>query len=192
MRIMRIEAIYPKPKTTLRNKEHKIYPYLLRDLDILRPNQVWSSDITYIPLDKGFMYLVAVIDWFSRYLLSWEISNTLDTDFCIVALNNALKKGTPEIFNTDQGCQFTSSSHIEILDKNGIQISMDGKGRALDNIFVERLWRSVKYEDIYIKNYEDGLELKQGMSKYFNFYNKKRPHQSLEYRFPYEVHYASN
>jgi putative transposase len=184
MRIMGIEAIYPKPSTSLRNSEHKIYPYLLRDLDIVRANQVWSTDITYIPMEKGFMYLVAVIDWYSRYVLSWEISNTMDVDFCISALKRALKMGTPEIFNTDQGSQFTSLSYTKILLETGIKISMDGRGRALDNIFIERLWRSLKYEDIYLRNYLNGFELQKGVAKYFRFFNNKRPHQSLGYKVP--------
>ena len=189
MRIMGIEAIYPKPNTSLRNLEHKIYPYLLRDLDIVRPNQVWSTDITYIPMEKGFMYLVAVIDWYSRYVLSWEISNTMDVDFCISALKKALKKGTPEIFNTDQGSQFTSLVYTKILLERSIKISMDGRGRALDNIFIERLWRSLKYEDIYLKNYLNGFELQRGMEKYFRFFNNKRPHQSLGYKVPTAFYY---
>jgi putative transposase len=189
MRIMGLEAIYPKRKTSLPNKEHKIYPYLLEGLNIVRPNQVWSTDITYIPMKKGFMYLVAVMDWFSRYVVSWEISNTMDVDFCISALRKALKKGTPEIFNTDQGSQFTSSSFTNILLNLGINISMDGRGRVFDNIFIERLWRSLKYEDIYLKNYENGNELIEGVGKYFNFFNNKRPHQSLEYKVPKEFFY---
>lgn len=188
MRIMGLEAIYPKPKTSQRNKEHKIYPYLLRGLLIDRPNQVWSTDITYIPLQGGFMYLTAVIDWYSRYVISWRLSNTMDCDFCVETLEDALKTGTPDIFNTDQGAQFTSKDFTGCLDKGEVQISMDGKGRALDNIFVERLWRSVKYEDIYPKDYRTGAELYYGMEKYFSFYNEERPHQSLAYKVPAEIH----
>jgi putative transposase len=189
MRIMGLEAIYPKPKTSIKNKEHKIYPYLLEGLEIVRPNQVWSTDITYIPMDKGFMYLVAVMDWYSRYVLSWEISNTMDVDFCISALKKALKKGTPEIFNSDQGSQFTSTSFTGILSKFDIQISMDGRGRVFDNIFIERLWRSLKYEDIYLKNYGNGTDLNNGVNKYFKFFNYQRPHQSLGYKVPKEFFY---
>lgn len=190
MKLMRLEAIYPRQNTSKRNLEHKIYPYLLSGLDIVRPNQVWSTDITYVPMKNGFMYLVAVMDWFSRYVLSWEISNSLDTDFCIKALNSALKKGKPEIFNTDQGCQFTSNAFTLVLLDNEIKISMDGKGRAFDNIFIERLWRSFKYEDLYLKDYATGGDLVKGTNLYFNFFNKERPHQSLGYKFPAQVHYA--
>jgi putative transposase len=190
MKVMRLEAIYPRQNTSKRNAEHKIYPYLLRGIEILRPNQVWSTDITYIPMKCGFMYLVAVMDWFSRYVLSWEISNSLDTNFCIRALNAALKIGTPEIFNTDQGCQFTSNSFTNVLLNKDIKISMDGKGRAFDNIFIERLWRSFKYEDLYLNDYDTGSELIKGCNLYFNFFNNERPHQSLGYQFPKQVHYA--
>ncbi len=188
MRVMGLEAIYPKPKTTYRNKKHKVYPYLLRGILIDRPNQVWSTDITYIPLQEGFMYLTAVIDWFSRYVISWRLSNTLDSDFCVEALQDALNTGTPDIFNTDQGVQFTSYDFTNCLKSAGIKISMDGKGRALDNIFVERLWRSVKYENVYLKDYRNGADLHYGMEDYFSFYNMKRPHQSLEYKVPAEIH----
>ena len=190
MQLMGLETIYAKPKTSMGNKEHKIYPYLLGNLEVNRPNQVWSTDITYIPMANGFMYLVAIIDWFSRYVLSWEISNTMDTDFCITALKNALKKGTPEIFNSDQGSQFTSQAHTSVLLDFGIKISMDGKGRMFDNIFIERLWRSLKYEDIYLNNYCNGSELIKGVGKYFNFFNNQRFHQSLDYKFPAQVYYA--
>jgi putative transposase len=161
-------------------------------VDIKTPNFVWSTDITYIRLKTGFMYLVAVIDWYSRYVLSWELSNTLDANFCVDALKMSLSQGQPTIFNTDQGSQFTSYSFTDVLAKNGIQISMDGKGRALDNVFVERLWRSVKYEDIYIKQYETGDHLYSGLSTYFNFYNRERPHQSLGYKTPFEIHSSQN
>ncbi len=188
MRLMGIEAIYPKPKLSQRNKQHKIFPYLLRDVLIDRPNQVWSTDITYVPLQDGFMYLTAVIDWYSRYVISWRLSNTLDNDFCIEALEEALNTAVPDIFNTDQGVQYTSHDFIKCLTEAEVKISMDGKGRALDNIFVERLWRSVKYENIYIKDYRDGSDLHCGMEDYFSFYNTIRPHQSLGYKVPKEVH----
>lgn len=189
MRLMGIEAIYPKPKLSQRNKQNKIYPYLLRDVLIDRPNQVWSTDITYIPLEGGFMYLTAVIDWFSRYVISWRLSNTLDNDFCIEALREALITGLPEIFNTDQGVQYTSYEFTKCLTEAKVKISMDGKGRAFDNIFVERLWRSLKYEDIYIKDYDNGSDLYSGLKDYFSFYNSLRPHQSLGNKTPVEVHY---
>ena len=190
MRKMGIEAIYPKARTTIADKEHKIYPYLLRGLEIIRPNQVWSTDITYIPMVRGFMYLVAVIDWFSRYVLSWRLSNTLDTSFCLEALEEALGKGHPEIFNTDQGVQFTSLLFTQRLRKAGISISMDGRGRALDNVFIERLWRTVKYEDVYLKCYETVPELDAGLNRYFAFYNEERLHQSLLYKSPAQIHYG--
>lgn len=179
MQLMGLEAIYPKPKTSVAAKEHRKYPYLLRGVEIVRPNQVWSTDITYLPLPKGFMYLVAVMDWYSRYVLSWKLSNTLDSTFCIEALEAALKIAQPEIFNSDQGTQFTCRDFTGRLEKAGIQISMDGCGRAFDNIFVERLWRSLKYEEIYIWNHETVPALATGVGKYFRFYNTERPHQSL-------------
>lgn len=188
MRIMGLEAIYPRPNTSVAAKAHKIYPYLLRGVEIVRPNQVWSTDITYVPMDSGFMFLVAVIDWYSRYVLSWRISNTLDADFCIDALEAALRRGKPEVFNTDQGAQFTCLGFTGRLEGEGIKISMDGKGRALDNIFVERLWRTVKYEDIYLKNYRTGGDLHSGMDHYFRFYNGERPHQALNYQTPVSVY----
>ncbi len=190
MRLMGIEGVAPKPGSSLRNKEHKVYPYLLRGLDIVRPNQVWSTDITYCPMPKGFMYLVAIIDWYSRYVLSWRLSNTLDADFCIDALNGALERGKPEIFNTDQGCQFTSKAFLAPLQTHEIQISMDGKGRALDNIFVERLWRSVKYEWLYMHEFQTVPELHSGLDEYFEFYNTERLHQSLNYKTPRAIHLA--
>ncbi len=190
MRKMGIETIYPKPNLSRRRLDHAVYPYLLKGIMINRPNYVWSSDITYIRLNHGFLYLVAVIDWYSRYVLSWRLSNSLDNDFCIEALEDALQQGCPTIFNTDQGTQFTSKNHIDILKSKGIKISMDGKGRAFDNIFVERLWRTVKYEEVFIKGYETGLDAKRGLSTYFPFYNTKRFHQSLDYNTPHEVHYA--
>jgi putative transposase len=192
MRLMGLEAIYPKPNLSKSHPSHHKYPYLLRGLLIERPNQVWSTDITYVRLQGGFAYLVAVIDWYSRYVLSWELSNSLDTNFCLIALEKALSQQTPEIFNTDQGVQFTSNDFISILKSHLIAISMDGRGRALDNIFVERLWRSVKYEDIYIKGYETMSEAYQGLSAYFDFYNNTRPHQSLDYRTPSKVYYETN
>jgi putative transposase len=191
MGLMGLQAIYPKPRTSIPASDHKVYPYLLRGLVITRPDQVWSSDITYIPLPGGFMYLVAIMDWYSRYVLAWRLSNTLDSLFCIQALQEALQDRQPEIFNTDQGCQFTAVAFTGILEAAGIRISMDGRGRALDNIFVERLWRSVKYEDIYLKNYATVLALIDGLTHYFAFYNQERLHQSLDYRTPTEVYFCS-
>ncbi len=190
MREMGIEAIYPHKNTSKPDKEHTIYPYLLRNVAITRPNQVWGADITYIRLQRGFMYLIAIMDLFSRYVLSWKISNTLDAVFCIEALKDALRIGNPDISNTDQGAQFTSNAYTEILKTNSIQISMDSRGRAMDNIFVERLWRSLKYEDIYINNYETPLELKNGLTRYFDLYNNERLHESLDYKTPWEVHFG--
>lgn len=187
MRLMGLEAIYPKPNLSKADAEHKKYPYLLRDVKINFPGHVWSTDITYIRLDGGFAYCTAVIDWYSRYVISWRVSNTLDTGFCLEALEEALETGKPEIFNTDQGVQYTSIAFTSMLEKEGIKISMDGKGRALDNIFVERLWRSLKYEDIYLKDYCSVKEARQGIEKYFYFYNNVRPHQSLNYRCPVDV-----
>jgi len=187
LRLMGLNAIYPKPKTSIASQEHKIYSYLLRGVSIDRHNQVLYNDITYIPMEKGFLYLVAIMDWYSRYVLSWQLSNTIDTTFCIQALQEALNKGYPEIFNTDQGSQFTSHEFVNCLLKNKIQISMDGKGRCLDNVFVERLWRSVKYEYVYLHSFKDGKELWHGLNAYFHFYNEKRPHQSLDYKTPIAV-----
>jgi putative transposase len=192
MQKMGLEVIYPKPSTTQVNRAHRIYPYLLRGVKITRLNQVWSTDITYVPMANGFMYLTAVIDWYSRYVLAWRLSNTLDTLFCIEALQEALLLGRPEIFNTDQGVQFTSEAFTSILKAAEIQISMDGKGRALDNIFVERLWRTVKYEDIYLKRYDTVPALDLGMHKYFGFYNYERPHSSLDYQTPAAVYLATS
>jgi len=191
MREMGIEAIYPKPKTTVVAPENKVYPYLLRGLKIDRPNQVWSTDITYIPMRKGFLYLVAVLDWYSRYVLSWGLSNSLEKSFCVEALEKALMKGCPEIFNTDQGCQFTSPEFTKRVEEAGARMSMDGRGRALDNIFVERLWRSVKYEEVYPKDYQSGVEAHLGLGQYLDFYNTERPHQALSYRTPVAVHYGA-
>lgn len=188
MRTMGIEAIYARPRTTRRCSAHRIYPYLLRNLVIDRPNQVWASDITYVPLGYGFMYLVAVMDWYSRYVVSWRLSNTLDSGFCQEALDEALEQERPEIFNSDQGVQYTSESFTSRLEEFGIAISMDGKGRVTDNIFVERLWRTVKYEDIYLKGYETVAELYAGLESYFDFYHQERFHQALGYRTPGEVY----
>jgi len=180
-----LEAIYPGPNLSKARHEHKKYPYLLRGLSIVRPNQVWSADVTYIRMRKGFLYLVAVIDWFSRYVLSWDLSNSLDAEFCVNALREALARhGNPEIFNSDQGVQFTSEAHTGVLLREGIAISMDGRGRALDNVFIERLWRSVKYEEVYLKDYADGREARLGLENYFGFYNTERPHQGLNYVTP--------
>ena len=184
LRLMGLEAIYPKPRLSLAAAGHRVYPYLLRNVKITRVNQVWSTDITYVRLSGGFVYLVAVIDWFSRYVLSWEISTTLETDFCVNALERALHGAQPEIFNTDQGSQFTSEVFTGKLKERNIAISMDGRGRALDNIFVERLWRSVKYEDIYLHEYEDVPQVVTGLGRYFKFYNHARLHQSLDYKTP--------
>jgi putative transposase len=190
MQLMGLQAIYPKPKTTQAAREHKVYPYLLRSVELVRPNQVWSADITFVPMRHGFMYLVAVIDWYSRYVLAWQLSNTLDGHFCLEVLHQALDQGQPAIFNTDQGVQFTTQAFTSCLEAAGIRISMDGRGRALDNIFIERLWRSVKYEDIYLKDYATVSELEAGLAGYFRFYNHDRLHQSLAYRTPAEVHFA--
>ena len=187
---MGLEAIYAKPRLSQPAEGQTIYPYLLRGVKVDRINQVWSADITYIPMVHGFMYLVAILDWFSRYVLSWQLSNTLDSVFCVEALKTALTIATPEIFNTDQGVQFTARGFTTTLEAVGSTISMDGRGRAFDNIFIERLWRSVKYEDIYINDYATVLALDQGLQRYFSFYNHDRPHQSLEYRVPAEVHFA--
>jgi putative transposase len=188
MQEMGLEVIYPRPNLSAMNKEHKKYPYLMRDIQIDHPDQAWAADITYIPVSIGFGYLFAIIDWFSRYVIDWELSNLLDADFCVESLERSLHAKKPEIFNTDQGVQFTSSQFTTRLEKDGIKISMDGKGRALDNVFVERLWRSLKYEEIYPKGYENLKEVRQGLVRYFDFYNKKRPHQSLGYRTPAEVY----
>ena len=188
MRVMGLEAIYPKQRTTRPAKGHKIYPYLLRNLAVTRPNQVWASDITYVPLRHGFLYLVAVMDWYSRYVLSWRLSNTLEGTFCLEALEEALGRARPEIFNTDQGAQFTASSFTGRLEAAGVAISMDGRGRALDNVFVERLWRSVKYEEVYLKDYADGWQAEDSLRSYFRFYCDERLHQSLGYRTPAAAH----
>jgi putative transposase len=190
MRIMGLRGIAPGPDTSKPCPENKIYPYLLRGVKIDQVNQVWRTDITYIPMVRGFMYLVAVIDWHSRYILSWIISNTMDMTFCIDALEMALNVDTPMIFNTDQGSQFTSRAFTKVLLDKDIKISMDGRGRALDNIFVERLWRTVKYENIYMNDYQTVTELSNGLKQYFQFYNQERLHQSLDYRTPEEVYFS--
>jgi len=192
MRLMGLQAIYPKPKTSIPGKDHRIYPYLLRNLEIVHPNQVWCSDITYVPMARGFMYLVAVMDWYSRFVLSWQLSNTMDTHFCLEALNAALYDRKPSVFNTDQGAQFTSLDFTSRLSQADIRISMDGRGRAIDNIFIERLWRSVKYEEIYLKDYDTVMDLDLSLLAYFRFYNYERPHQSLGYKTPAEVHFAED
>lgn len=191
MRLMRIEAIYQTPDTSRRHPQHIVYPYLLRGLAIERPNQVWCADITYIPMAKGFVYLVAVMDWFSRRVLAWRLSTGMETAFCVEALQQALAEyGPPEVFNTDQGAQFTSADFTGVLTASGIRISMDGKGRYLDNIFIERLWRSLKYEEIYIKAYASVPEARRGIGDWLTFYNDRRLHQALEYRTPLEVFQA--
>jgi len=190
MHKMGIMAIYPKPRTSIPNYEHKIYPYLLRRLDINKPNQVWCADITYVRMNHGFLYLFAILDWYSRYVITWELSNTLDSQFCVDGLKRALKTAQPEIFNTDQGSQFTSKEFTGILDSQNIQISMDGRGRMYDNIFIERLWRSVKQEEIYLHDYQDGIESFLSLVKYFQFYNEERPHSSLGYNTPSEIYHG--
>ena len=188
MQLMGLQAVYPKRKTSIPSKEHKIYPYLLRDMDIERPDQVWCTDITYIRMYRGFIYLIAIMDWFSRFILAWEVSITMDVDFCLRALDQALEKSRPEIFNTDQGSQFTCADFTGRLEDSGIAISMDGRGRVFDNIFIERLWRTVKYEEIYLHDYQNVREAKAGLSRYFCFYNTERFHSSLENRTPEEVY----
>jgi putative transposase len=188
MRTMGIKAIYPKRRTTWPAAGHKIYPYLLRNIEVTRANQVWSSDITYVPLRHGFLYLVAVMDWHSRCVLSWRLSNTLTGSFCLEALDEALSQAKPEIFNSDQGSQFTASTFTSRLESHGVAISMDGRGRAIDNVFIERLWRSVKYEEVYLRDYTDGWHAEASLAAYFRFYNKERIHQALGYRTPLEIY----
>lgn len=187
MQLMGLEAIYRHPNTSKPAPGHKVYPYLLRGLEINRVNQVWATDITYIPMARGFLYLVAIMDWHSRYVLAWRLSNTLEVDFCSEALEEALRQGKPEIFNTDQGSQFTSEAFTGRLLAQGIGVSMDGKGRCMDNVFVERLWRSIKYEEVYLKAYQNGTEAKRGIGAYLAFYNQERPHQALGYQTPGQV-----
>ncbi|QEH36747.1 Integrase core domain protein [Aquisphaera giovannonii] len=188
MTTMGLEAIYPRPRTTTRSPDHKIYPYLLRDVTIDRCDQVWSTDVTYLPLEGGYMFLAAVIDWHSRFVLSWRLSNTLDGRFCLEALEAALGGGRPEVFNTDQGSQFTARALTGRLEEAGVAVSMDGRGRALDNVFIERLWRSLKYEEVYLKSYRDVMEMEAGLGGWFSFYNHERPHQALGYRTPADVY----
>lgn len=188
MGLMGLEAVYPKPRLSQPNEDHKIYPYLLDGVAVTRVNQVWSTDITYIRMADGFVYLVAVMDWYSRYVLSWALSLTMELPFCLAALQAALRHGRPEIFNSDQGSQFTSEKFTDELEKRGIAVSMDGRGRYLDNIFIERLWRSLKYEEIYLRDYQLVPEARQGIGNWFRFYNHQRPHQSLEYRTPAKIY----
>jgi putative transposase len=187
LRLMGLEAIHPKPKLSA-GRGHKVYPYLLRGVPIDRVGQVWSADITYLPMASGFMYLAATIDWYSRYVVAWRLSNTLDGAFCRDMLDEALAAGTPEVFNTDQGVQFTAGAWVERVEAAGVRVSMDGRGRCLDNVFVERLWRSVKHEDVYLRGYASVAELERGLAAYFRFYNHERLHQALGYRTPAEVH----
>jgi putative transposase len=188
MRLMGIAALGPKPRTSTPAPGHRIFPYLLRSLRIDRPNQVWAADITYLPIGRGFLYLVAIMDWASRAVLSWRLSNTMDVSFCLAALEEALARfGTPEIFNTDQGSQFTSAAFTGALERAGVQISMDGRGRWMDNVFIERLWRSLKHEDVYLKGYADGREARAGIADWIAFYNTRRPHQALAYATPMQV-----
>jgi putative transposase len=188
LRLMGLEAIYPRPRTSVKSPENKVYPYLLADLVIDQVDQVWCADITYLPMRRGWLYLVAVMDWFSRCVLAWEASVTLDASFCVEALTRALELGTPGIFNTDQGSQFSSAGFTGLLQEAGIAISMDGRGRAFDNIFIERLWRSVKYEEVYLRDYQTPAEAQLSLRRYFKFYNHQRPHQALDYRTPAEVY----
>lgn len=188
MRVMGIQAVYPKKKTSRKNHEHKVYPYRLRNLEITRPDQVWATDITYIPMYRGFVYLVAIMDWYSRFVLSWNLSISMEVEFCIEALYQALEISNPEIFNSDQGVQFTSKRFTQILVDKNVKISMDGRGRVFDNIFIERLWRSLKYEEVYLKDYESLREACRSIADYFYFYNYERPHQSLGYTEPYRVY----
>jgi putative transposase len=190
MRLMGLEAIYPKRALSRNGAAHRVYPYLLRGVPITRANQVWATDITYIPMRRGFLYLVAILDWFSRYVLAWRLSNSLEVGFCVEALEEALEQGKPQIFNSDQGVQFTSETFTRRLTEAGIRISMDGRGRVFDNIFTERLWRSVKYEEVYLKSYDDGWTADESLGRYFAFYNTQRPHQALEYQTPQEVYQA--
>ena len=191
MRLMGIEAVYPKPRTTRPHPQHKVYPYLLRDLTIDRPNQVWACDITYIPMARGFMYLVAVMDWYSRKILSWRVSNTMEPAFCIEALEEAIDRyGAPEIFNTDQGAQFTSNAFTQVLKDNQVAISMDGRGRCQDNIFVERLWWTLKHQYIYLHSFDTGKALRRGLAWWIRYYNQERGHSSLDEKTPDEVYYG--
>lgn len=192
LRLMGLEAIYPKPRLSFNGTEHRRFPYLLRGMDIRRADQVWCADITFLRLRRGFAYLVAILDWYSRYVLSWEVSNTLDADFCVAALEKALRLGCPDIFNTDQGSQFTSDDFIGVLERAAIRISMDGRGHVFDNIFVERLWRTVKYENVYLHDYETVSDAREGLGKFFAFYNTERFHQSLDYKTPAQVYWQGS
>jgi len=191
MRVMGLEAIYPKPRLSANGPGHKVYPYLLKDVTVDRPDQAWATDITYVRLTHGFVYLMAILDWYSRYVISWELSTTLDAGFCLEALRRALGISKPEIFNTDQGPQFTSLDFTGLLEDAGIKVSMDGRGRVYDNIFVERLWRSVKYEEIYLHDYQTVPAARAQLSDYFEFYNTERPHEALGYRTPHEVYFGT-
>jgi putative transposase len=191
MRVMGLEAIYPKPRLSANGPDHKVYPYLLKGVTVDRPDQAWATDITYVRLTHGFVYLTAIMDWYSRYVVSWELSTTLDTGFCLEALRKALRISKPEIFNTDQGPQFTSVDFTDLLENAGIKVSMDGRGRVYDNIFVERLWRSVKYEEVYLHDYQTVPEARIHLSDYFEFYNNERPHETLGYRTPHEVYFET-
>ena len=191
MRRMGLQAIYPKRRTTWPGSGHTIYPYLLRDLKITHPDQVWATDITYVPMSRGFLYLVAIMDWYSRYVLAWRLSNTLTGTFCLEALEEALSRARPEIFNSDQGSQFTATAFIGRLQASGVAISMDGRGRAIDNVFVERLWRSVKYEEVYLRDYANAWEAEDSLCSYFRFYCHQRIHQALGYRTPAEVYFKA-
>ncbi len=188
MRAMGLQAVYRRPNTSRPAKGHKVYPYLLGGVTASGPDHVWSTDITYIPMARGHLYLVAIIDWYSRYVLSWRLSNTMDVEFCMEAMRDALRIGTPRVFNTDQGSQFTSRAFTGLLEANGIAVSMDGKGRCVDNVLIERLWRTVKYEEVYLRAYESGSQARAGLGAYFDFYNTSRPHQALGYRTPAEVY----
>jgi putative transposase len=190
MRRMGLQAIYPKRRTTWPKEGHKVYPYLLRDIQITRPDQVWATDITYIPMRHGFLYLMAIMDWHSRYVVAWRLSNTLEGRFCLETLEEALSDAQPEIFNSDQGSQFTAVAFTERLKEYGVAISMDGRGRAIDNVFVERLWRSVKHEEVYLKDYTSAWEAEDSLAEYFRFYCHRRLHQALGYRTPAEVYFA--
>lgn len=191
MREMGLAAIYPGPNLSKRNQQHHVYPYLLRNLTVTQPNHVWGIDITYIRMPKGWMYLVAILDWYSRYVVSWELDQTLELPFVIEAVEQALKQALPTIINSDQGSHFTSDRYLELFQDRGVQISMDGRGRALDNIFTERLWRSVKYEEVYLHDYRSPREVRQRISHYLRFYNEQRPHQSLDYQTPAEVYHGT-
>ena len=191
MRIMGLRAIYRRPRTSRAAPDHQVYPYLLENVKVAEPNQVWAADITYLPMARGFLYLVAIMDWYSRYVVAWRLSNALEADFCVEALQEALGRGRPGIFNTGQGSQFTSREFTQVLRDHGVRISMDGKGRYADNIFLERLWRTVKYEEVYLKAYADAKEARRELGAYFRFYNDQRPHQALGYRTPAEVYHQA-